>query len=411
MAAVAGYIGGRNQRLRGFTKAVFSGSTTRASTEGVDPAVPSRLVVYDIDLPPFMENRALDADLMRQYPGASAGPALAERLRAHDVEMQTADVFLRSPKFDGKAVVYSNDTTRFTRRLIHELGIPGAVCSSAESPIVVWRFYSDLSEISAWYRNMCLFPGARERVSPSSHFEPMYWPYPDLTPADSPPWSGRGFLTLVNSNKRAFGWPAPLFDVRHPRSSAIHLYRAWGANRAHRSDDWFRTELYLDRLDSIRHFGAGDGFDLYGRGWDGPTSGADAGTRAAIHRSYRGEIPPHDKLKVLEGYKFSLCFENCAFPGYITEKIFDCLIAGTIPIYLGAPDVAEYIPAEAFIDFREFAGYPELETFIRGISDADGQAYVEAARAFLGSPAAQRFTEEHFVTEMSRMLLESLEDQ
>ena len=378
-------------------------------TKGVPPELQNRLVVYDIDLPPFMQDRAFDAELMRQYPGGSAIASLAQRLALEGVRMQTADLFLRDPTFRDQTVVCTNDVTKFTRKLIHDLGIPGAVCSSAESPIVIWPFYSELPEISGWFRNMLLFPGAAQRVASSSHFEPFYWPYPDLTPTDSPAWAERKFLTLINSNKRACGWPAPFFDVRHPRFSVIRLVKASGANRAHRSDAWFRTELYVDRLESIRHFGGAEDFDLHGRGWDGPTAGADAETRAAIAHSYRGEIPALDKLRVLEGYKFCLCFENCSFPGYITEKIFDCLVAGTIPVYLGAPDVSNFIPAGTFIDFRNFAGYAELEDYLRGVTAAEAETRRQAARAFLGSEAARKFTEEHFVTEMTRMLLDSLE--
>lgn len=371
----------------------------------------NRLVIYDIDLPQFMENRAFDANLMSEFPGGSAGVMLAQRLRSRGVEIQTADVFLRNPQFEGQAVVYSNEITQFTRTLIHELNIPGAVCSSAESPIVAWRFYSDLPETSKWFRNMCLFPGASERIDPSAHFEPLYWPYPDLTPRDSPEWDSRQFLTLINSNKRAFGWPAPIFDIRHPRFSAYKLREAWKANRARRGNDWLSTELYVDRLESIRHFGTTEGFDLYGRGWSEPTSGADAVTRAAIQRSYRGEIPALDKLEVLERHKFCLCFENCAFPGYITEKIFDCLVAGTIPVYLGAPDIAEYVPADTYIDFREFAGYAELEGYLRNMSASAAGAYREAARAFLSSAVAVRFTEEHLVARVESLLLTAFEDQ
>ncbi len=380
-------------------------------TEGVVPVEQSRLVVFDVDIPPFMENRAFDAELMRQYPGGSATAALAARLRLNGVRMQTVDVFLRNPTGHDKVVVHTNDTTRFTRTLIHELHIPGALCSSAESPIVARRFYSDLPEISKWYKNVCLYPGAQSRVAPSSHFEPFYWPYPDLTPTDSPDWGTRRFLTLINSNKRAFGWPAPIFDVRHPRFSAYQLLASWEANRARRKDSWMKTELYVDRLEAIRHFGSSDALDLYGRGWDGSTSGADEATRVAIQQSYRGEIPALEKLQVLEQYKYCLCFENCSFPGYITEKIFDCLVSGTIPVYLGAPDVSDAIPAGTFIDFRDFTGYPELDAFLRGITTAEADGYRQAARTFLASADARKFTEEHIVTEMTRMLLDSFEDQ
>ena len=42
-----------------------------------------------------------------------------------------------------------------------------------------------------------------------------------------------------------------------------------------------------------------------------------------------------DKIKFLSSYKFSISMENTNGDGYISEKIVDSLIAGTIPIYYG----------------------------------------------------------------------------
>ena len=43
-----------------------------------------------------------------------------------------------------------------------------------------------------------------------------------------------------------------------------------------------------------------------------------------------GENHKHNWLK---NYKFNICCESCIYDGYITEKLFECLIAGCIPIY------------------------------------------------------------------------------
>lgn len=41
------------------------------------------------------------------------------------------------------------------------------------------------------------------------------------------------------------------------------------------------------------------------------------------------------KTKLLRSYRFSLAFENSETPDYITEKFFDALMAGAVPVYLG----------------------------------------------------------------------------
>ncbi|XP_023323942.1 alpha-(1,3)-fucosyltransferase 10 isoform X2 [Eurytemora carolleeae] len=43
-------------------------------------------------------------------------------------------------------------------------------------------------------------------------------------------------------------------------------------------------------------------------------------------------------------YKFMLTLENAVCPDYITEKLWRALQLGVIPIYLGAPNVDEYLP-------------------------------------------------------------------
>ena len=370
---------------------------------------PDRLVIYDIDYPPFMANRAFDATQMSQYPGASAIVALSERLGESGVGMVTADAYLASGARHPSAVLLSNEVTRFTRSLLFDHGLRGSVCLSGESPIVAWRFYDGLAETSSWFDHLVLFPGARALATGTATFHDFSWPYPDLTPVEPKPWTERSLLAIVSGNKRAFGWPKPAFDLRHPKPSAGRWYRNLQAVNAQRRNHWMRSELYLERLSAIRHFGDADGFDLYGRGWDQPTSGADRATQSAINRSYRGEIPPHDKVSVLGGYRFSLCFENTAFPGYITEKIFDCLVAGNIPVYLGAPDIADFVPPEAFIDFREFGSYAQLEAHLRAMTKAEASRRLEAAGEFLASDAAQRFTQANHVNALADLLLGSLD--
>jgi len=54
-------------------------------------------------------------------------------------------------------------------------------------------------------------------------------------------------------------------------------------------------------------------------------------------------------LKVFSFYKFVICCENSKTKGYVTEKIFNVLLAGSIPIYDGAPDIERYINNKRFI--------------------------------------------------------------
>jgi len=58
-------------------------------------------------------------------------------------------------------------------------------------------------------------------------------------------------------------------------------------------------------------------------------------------------------LKILNKYKFIICIENSQNDGYITEKIFNCLLAKTIPIYWGSSKIKNYFNPKCFISIEE----------------------------------------------------------
>jgi hypothetical protein len=107
-----------------------------------------------------------------------------------------------------------------------------------------------------------------------------------------------------------------------------------------------------------------------------------------------------DKRKLLARYRFALVYENARFPGYISEKLFDCFYARCIPVYSGAPDIAQYVPPSTFIDVRQFPSFPELERFLRHITEADAQRYIEAAHSFLISPAFENWCADRFARDL-----------
>jgi hypothetical protein len=63
----------------------------------------------------------------------------------------------------------------------------------------------------------------------------------------------------------------------------------------------------------------------------------------------RGFTPIRDKWDGLAGYRYSLAIENHRNPYYWTEKIADCFLAWTMPIYCGCTRISEYFPAEALV--------------------------------------------------------------
>ena len=56
-----------------------------------------------------------------------------------------------------------------------------------------------------------------------------------------------------------------------------------------------------------------------------------------------------DKWDGLAPFRYSVAVENSRHDHYWTEKIADCFLAGTVPIYWGAPNIKDYFPADAMI--------------------------------------------------------------
>ncbi|KAL0387021.1 UNVERIFIED_CONTAM: putative fucosyltransferase-like protein [Sesamum radiatum] len=60
------------------------------------------------------------------------------------------------------------------------------------------------------------------------------------------------------------------------------------------------------------------------------------------HHNRDGRV---DKVKTLKRYKFSLAFENCNEEDYVTEKFFQSLVAGSVPVVIGAPNIQDFAPS------------------------------------------------------------------
>jgi glycosyl transferase family 10 (putative fucosyltransferase) len=81
------------------------------------------------------------------------------------------------------------------------------------------------------------------------------------------------------------------------------------------------------------------------------------------------------KLATIRRYKFCLCLENALDVDYVTEKFFDPLLVGTVPVYRGAPNVERFSPGDgAFINANEFSGPEALCTYLKDLA-RDEQAY------------------------------------
>ena len=152
-------------------------------------------------------------------------------------------------------------------------------------------------------------------------------------------------------------------------------------------------------------------FDLWGAGWEKGTYALQdrPGVFSALaacrinrllprvsHPSWRGECD--DKVATSAGYRFAYCYENSTeLAGYVTEKLFDVLSAGTVPVYLAHPSDMESIPGDCFIDRSRFSDDAELFDRLALMDGKTWLAYRDAGRRFLESAAARRFSFEAYI--------------
>jgi hypothetical protein len=63
----------------------------------------------------------------------------------------------------------------------------------------------------------------------------------------------------------------------------------------------------------------------------------------------RGYNPILNKVDSLLEYKFSIVIENCKRDYWFTEKLIDCFVTGTIPIYWGCPSIGDFFDINGII--------------------------------------------------------------
>jgi hypothetical protein len=89
----------------------------------------------------------------------------------------------------------------------------------------------------------------------------------------------------------------------------------------------------------------------------------------------RGYRPFADKSDGLAPYRYSVVIENLREPSYFTEKLVDALLCDTVPIYWGAPDIAEFFDPAGLI---ACTSEDEVIAALKGMSDADYAARAHA---------------------------------
>ena len=66
------------------------------------------------------------------------------------------------------------------------------------------------------------------------------------------------------------------------------------------------------------------------------------------------------KIEALKDYMFSIVVENSIESDYFTEKLLDCFLTGTIPVYVGSKTTSQYFDENGIIYFEGDEDLPEI---------------------------------------------------
>ena len=358
------------------------------------------LIVYDSSVDIFLDNNLLNPDFTAQYPGLSMWTKLHNQLQQNGWEMVSADRFLEAPKPDQRTLLVSDMLTERTQALI-EMGVEPCVCLSGESPNVAWRFYKGVVRNKFGFQKYYLFRGMSKFMGERADVSPFYWPNSARETDAGLAWEKRKMLVMIASNKGRYS------TAKNSRVLEICKWAYWQILRY--MNPLFRfDDLYQCRLDAIQYFSSCEDFDLLGRGWKDQKTLMKKEYQA-VQQCYGGAID--SKHDALTKYKFAICFENCVFPGYVTEKIFDCFLSGCIPVYMGAPDIADFIPVGSYIDFRDFNSYADLMMFLKTMDEDDVQNYLSAVESFSSDKVHEKYCDVFFAENIVKDIQASLANE
>jgi hypothetical protein len=293
---------------------------------------------------------------------------LHEHMASKGVDVRTADALFHKTIFDAhQSEYYSLGLLDNFERLLLEKRAKLAAFVIMEPPVVLPSLYQALPKITAAFDRVYLHNTTGDGYS--------------LTGVD------------VSKLHRLY-WPIPYNDVLEPYWKNVErMKRVVVINGSH-NPLCKKREQYSLRIYAMAELSKIGVVDLYGMGWDKWWSRRSMWlpywlNRRAVLSIYKGSCK--SKYEVLQNYEFCLCFENMSMDGYFTEKLFDCLYAGAIPLYMGAPNILEYVPAEVFIDCRKYKSWTEMWNDVVNMSAQQISEMREAGRNFLRSDAAKKY--------------------
>lgn len=272
---------------------------------------------------------------------------------------ETIDQYSSLEEVDWILVYYGNLYHRYMREFLKQ-HCENKLIYLAIEPEVVVHFHESRKMRKVLSYAKYIVTWNREAIDGKRIF-PVNVPYIMETNFGNIPFEKRKLLTAIYSNKSGTG----------------------------------KKELYSERRKIFQYFeDKKDIFDLYGYGWSSDE-----------FHNYKGEVG--GKAEIYQKYRFAIALENVKNVGGISEKIFDCLCAGVVPIYYGASDIEQYVPKEAFIDYGKFKDINEMYHFLENMNSKTWETYISAGRKYLESKQTQLVSVELYCKALEDIMIQN----
>lgn len=334
-------------------------------------AINKRKIYIDPSYPAYYQDRLFDPNdkILNRDGTLLPFVRLKEALHNQSVEVRTADYLFNAPADDDIKEYWSLGLLDNYPKMLGRKDVRLKGFIIMEPPVVAPRLYKALPELTRHFDQVCVHNTVGDGYSlknvDQSRLRKFYWPQPNADVIE-PYWSNedrQNRVVVINGN---------------------HLPRS------------FPGQLYGKRIEVMAELADSDMVDLYGRGWDQWWSHRSMWPPYWRHyktlmRIYKGSC--ESKYEVLSRYNFSLCFENMNMSGYVTEKIFDCIYAGTIPIYLGAKNIKDLFPEKTYIDFLKFDSAKKLMDYLRDCPKDEISAMRQAGKDFMATNEYYKYYE------------------
>lgn len=330
------------------------------------------LVTYTTSINEKFPGELISENCSDRYIGTGWIYLLANLLKTSGIDFVPAEIAfknIQSKTIDPKKILLIQDGKNNIGLKLSQLGVHKFLIINLESPLYDPRFYDSLPEYINGFEWVYSYDGFYRKVPINQSRLTPFFPSHSIDHTHSPKKEKINKVCLIASNKFISG----KFEYSLTRNlKQLKRYAIQSLSSEYRES--IKNCLHRKRIELIHELAGHGLIDLYGLGWNDLTNlPQDLKTKMEkiIPSIYKG--PVANKYATLSSYKFSLCVENIALDGYITEKIIDALAAGSIPIYYGAPDINVTIPPNVIINGNMYTSPSQLTEKILTMSEMEAQ--------------------------------------